>query len=118
MAQVHPGRMEELGSISKVSSLSAAKRQHVYEGCLWLTIPETNEAMVVTLWESREALEASEAGGYYREQIDKLGEALAGGSLARPTRSASETDPTREGREEHPTLLPRDFRELAFHALG
>ena len=83
MAQVHPGRMEEVVSVSKDSILPAAKRQHGYEGGLWLTDPETNEAMVVTLWESREALEAGEASGYYREQLGKLGEALAGGVVSK-----------------------------------
>ncbi len=67
-AEVHPGRMEEVISVMKDSILPAAKWQQGYD-----PNPETNEAIVVTLCESREAPESGEASGYYREQLGKLG---------------------------------------------
>ncbi len=36
-----------------------------------MTDPDTNKLMAVTLWENKEDMEASETGGYYREQIGK-----------------------------------------------
>jgi hypothetical protein len=34
--------------------------------------------VIVTLWETREGMEAGERSGYYREQVGKLGGMLAG----------------------------------------
>ncbi len=34
--------------------------------------------MIVTLWETKEAMEAGERSGYYREQVGKFGGMLAG----------------------------------------
>src|SRR5215212_3078116 len=48
MAEVQPGKMEELISISRDSVLPAAKQQQGYEGGLWLTDPEKNKAVIVT----------------------------------------------------------------------
>ena len=76
--EVQPGRMDELVSLSRDSVLPAARRQQGFRGGLWLTDPDTNRAMIVTLWESREDMEAGEQSGYYREQIGKFGGMLAG----------------------------------------
>jgi len=48
-----------------------------------LTDPETGNVIAVTLWETEEDLEAS---GYYRQQLGKLAEVLAG----QPEREAYE----------------------------
>lgn len=77
-AEVQTGKMGEVVSLSEDSILPAAKQQEGYVGGLWLTDPEANKAIIVTLWESREALEAGEASGYYREQVGKFGGLLAG----------------------------------------
>ena len=34
--------------------------------------------MIVTLWETKEEMEAGERSGYYREQVGKFGGMLAG----------------------------------------
>jgi heme-degrading monooxygenase HmoA len=34
--------------------------------------------MIVTLWETKEDMEAGERSGYYREQVGKFGGLLAG----------------------------------------
>ena len=77
-AEVQPNRVDEVVAISKDSVLPAAQQQQGFKGGLWLTNPDTNKVMVLTLWESREDLESGEASGYYREQIGKLGDLLAG----------------------------------------
>ena len=49
--------MGEVVFLSEGSILPAARQQEGYEGGLWLTDPEANKAIIVTLWENREALE-------------------------------------------------------------
>ena len=58
--------------------LPAARQQQGFEGGLWLTNPDNDKAMVATLRESKEAMKAGEASGYYREQIGRYGGMLAG----------------------------------------
>ena len=77
-AEVQPGRMDKLVSLSRDSVLPAARQQRGFKGGLWLTDPDTNKAMIVTLWETREDMEAGEQSGYYREQVGKFGGLLAG----------------------------------------
>ena len=77
-AEVRPGRMEELVSVSRDSVLPAARQQKGFGGGFWLTDPGTNKAMIVTLWETRDDMEAGEQSGYYREQVGKFGGLLAG----------------------------------------
>lgn len=48
-AEVQPGRLDEMVSISRDAVLPAARRQQGFEGGLWLTDPDTNKAMIVTL---------------------------------------------------------------------
>ena len=77
-AEVQPGKMDELVSVSRDSVLPAAQQQQGFKGGLWLTDPDTNKAMIVTLWETREDMEAGEQSGYYREQVGKFADILAG----------------------------------------
>ena len=77
-AEVQPGRMDELVSLSRESVLPAARQQQGFKGGLWLTDPDTNKAMIVTLWETKEEMEAGEQSGYYREQVGKFRDMLAG----------------------------------------
>ena len=48
-AEVQPGRLDELLSVSRDSVLPAAQQQQGFRGGLWLTDPHTNKAMIVTL---------------------------------------------------------------------
>ena len=76
--EVQPGRMDEVIDISRDSVLPAVQQQQGFRGGLWLTDRDANKIMIVSLWESREDMEAGEASGYYREQIGKFGGMLAG----------------------------------------
>ncbi len=77
-AEVQPGRIEGLVSVSRDSVLPAARQQKGFGGGFWLTDPGTNKVMIVTLWETKEDMEAGERSGYYREQVGKFGGMLAG----------------------------------------
>ena len=77
-AEVQPGRMDELISISRNSGLPAAQQQPGFRGGLWLTDRDANKLLVVSLWETKEDMEAGEQSGYYREQIGRLGGMIAG----------------------------------------
>lgn len=77
-AEVQPGKIDDTVNISEESVLPAARQQQGFEGGLWLTDPDNNKVMVVTLWASREDMESGETSGYYREQIGKLGDLLVG----------------------------------------
>jgi heme-degrading monooxygenase HmoA len=72
--------LDELLSVSRDSVLPAARQQQQgFRGGLWLTDPDArSRSVIVTLWETREGMEAGERSGYYREQVGKLGGMLAG----------------------------------------
>ena len=76
--RIQPGKIEEALGIARDSIAPAAKEQRGFEGFLLLTNPQTGEGISITLWETEEDLKASEEGGYYREQLGKLAEVLAG----------------------------------------
>ncbi len=80
--EVQPGKMDEAVSVSRDSVLPAAQQQQGFKGGFWMTDLDGNKFMAVTLWESKEDMEASEAGGYYREQIGKY-EGLFAGEVVR-----------------------------------
>ena len=77
-AELRPGRMDEVIDISRDSVLPAAQQQRGFRSGLWLTDREANKIMIVSLWETREDMEAGERSGYYREQVGKFGGMLAG----------------------------------------
>ena len=77
-AELRPGRMDEVIDISRDSVLPAAQQQRGFRSGLWLTDRDANKIMIVSLWETREDMEAGERSGYYREQVGKFGGMLAG----------------------------------------
>ena len=76
-AEVRTGKIDEVVIISEESILPVAQQQQGFEGGLWLIDPDNNKAMIVTLWQTEEDMEAGEASGYYREQLGKFGGLLA-----------------------------------------
>ena len=84
---VHPERLDEFVAALKGSLIPAAERQAGYREFLLLTDRASGRVVGITLWDSEEALRASEqAGGYYREQLAKLAPFFA----SPPTRDAYE----------------------------
>jgi hypothetical protein len=50
----------------------AAKEQAGFKGGLLLTDRSSGKTVAISLWDTAEALAASERSGYYQAQIDKL----------------------------------------------
>lgn len=84
--QVQPDKVNEAVSIYRDSVVAAAKAQKGYHATFMLMDPATGKGMSITLWDTAEDLRASEASGYYQEQVAKFGPLLT----AAPTREEFE----------------------------
>jgi quinol monooxygenase YgiN len=73
-AAIDPSKREQAKGLAK-SIFTAAKQQKGSKGLTFLLDPKGN-GLFVSLWESKEALQASEASGYYKEQTAKLKDVL------------------------------------------
>ncbi|WP_041328393.1 antibiotic biosynthesis monooxygenase family protein [Rubrobacter xylanophilus] len=76
--RIQPGKVEEAIGIARDSIAPAAREQRGFGGFLLLADREAGKGLAITLWETEDDLRASEASGYYREQLGKLKEVLAG----------------------------------------
>ena len=70
--EVLPTDMGEAVRIYQDSVLPAAKEERGFRGALMLTDPYTGEGISITLWESEEDMDASEASGFYHRKLDAL----------------------------------------------
>ena len=57
------------------SIITAARRQKGFKGVSFCLDPK-GEAVFLSLWESKEAMQANETSGYYQEQVAKLKDVL------------------------------------------
>jgi len=71
---IDPKKREQAEMIA-ASIFTAARQQKGFKGVSFCLDP-TGEALFLSLWESKEALEANEASGYYQEQVAKLKDIL------------------------------------------
>src|SRR5256886_16272830 len=71
---MHTNKREDAGMIAE-SIFTAARQQKGFRGLSFCLDPK-GEAVFVSLWESKEALLANEASGYYQEQVAKLKDVL------------------------------------------
>jgi quinol monooxygenase YgiN len=71
---IDPKKREQAEMIA-ASIFTAARKQKSFKGVSFCLDPK-GEAVFLSLWESKEAMEANEASGYYKEQVDKLKEIL------------------------------------------
>lgn len=69
--------LEEARKIWDESITPAAKAQKGFIGCFLLVTEEANDAIAVTLWDSKEDAAAGEQSGYYQDQVKKFGALLA-----------------------------------------
>lgn len=69
-------KMDEGMQIVRDSILPAARQQSGFKGGFWLLDRSTGKVMAVTLWTTEADLLASEASGYYQEQIAKVAPVL------------------------------------------
>jgi quinol monooxygenase YgiN len=71
---IDPTKREQAEMIA-ASIFTAARQQKGFRGLSFCLNPK-GEAVFLSLWESREALLANEASGYYQEQVAKLKDVL------------------------------------------
>ena len=70
LAQLQPGKVDELLQFLRDNVVPAAQAQHGFKGLLLLTDETTNKGIALALWETEADMAASEAsGGYYQVQI-------------------------------------------------
>lgn len=90
---VRHGTVEEFARVYRERVMPAARSQPGFKGALLLANPGNDKVVSITLWETREALEAGEAGGYLVTQLARLG-AYAAGSPVREHFEVKVTDLT------------------------
>lgn len=79
--RIDPGLLEEVVNTVQGSVAPAAAQQRGFKGLLMMSDPDTGEGMVISLWETKEDLEAGEASGYYDEQLGRVASSLVGSSV-------------------------------------
>ena len=75
--QIQPGKMDEALRIYRDSVMPAAKGQKGFKGGLLLVDNNSGKAISITTWNTEADMQASEASGYFREQIAKFGSVFA-----------------------------------------
>jgi heme-degrading monooxygenase HmoA len=68
-------KKRELAEMIAASIFTAARQQKGFKGVSFC-LDRKGEGIFLSLWESKEALQANEASGYYKEQVAKLTEIL------------------------------------------
>ena len=70
LAQLQPGKVDELLQFLRDNVVPAAQRQQGFKGLLLLTDENTNKGIAIALWETEAAMAAGEASdGYYSVQL-------------------------------------------------
>ena len=77
-AQVQPDKMDEVLDILRDSLVSVVKAQEGFKGLLTLADHKADKAMMITLWETRADMMATETDGYLQDQMTKVAHLLAG----------------------------------------
>ena len=68
-----PGnKNDEITKIQSNSIYPAVKSQKGYKGYLVLSNPQTGEGITISIWETEADMKATEASGFYRQQVAKL----------------------------------------------
>ena len=73
VAEIDPVRQNPRRAIERFEAelIPALHEQDGYEGC-YVLLSEEGKALVISLWSSEEAADASQASGFYKAQIEKL----------------------------------------------
>src|SRR6202011_275072 len=71
---IDPKKREQTEMIA-ASIFTAARKQTGFKGVSFCLDPK-GEAVFLSLWESKEAMQANETSGYYKEQVEKLKDVL------------------------------------------
>lgn len=76
--RVRHGSADEVARVYRERVVPAARSQPGFKGAVLLANQGTDKIISITFWESREALEAGEAGGYLVTQFARLADYAAG----------------------------------------
>ncbi len=76
--QIQPGKMDEWFALIRDAIVPALKQVDGFSGFVALIDRDADRSIGYSVWDSPEALAASEDSGNYREQIAKLSGVLAG----------------------------------------
>lgn len=76
--RVRHGAVAEVARIYQERVVPAARSQPGFKGAILLVNQGTDKIISITFWESQEALEAGEAGGYLVTQFARLADYAAG----------------------------------------
>ncbi|WP_166396219.1 antibiotic biosynthesis monooxygenase family protein [Rubrobacter marinus] len=79
--RIDPDLLEGVVNTVRGTVASSAAEQKGFKGLMMMSDPETGEGLVISLWETKEDLEASEASGYYEEQLGRVASALVDSSV-------------------------------------
>lgn len=128
-ATIDPTKREQAEMIA-ASIFTAARKQKGFKGVSFCLDPK-GEVVFLSLWDSKEALQANEASGYYQEQVDKLkeiltrpptrqmGEVMAPEDTHKTPKAARLTiSGIRKGAEAQATQLARDIPRAARNEPG
>ena len=70
LAQLQPGKVDELLQFLHDNVVPAAQAQQGFKGLMLLTDETTNKGIAIALWETEADMEASESpDGYYTTQL-------------------------------------------------
>lgn len=86
IVQVRTDAVDEAARVYNDSVVPAAKAQKGYVNTYLLTDNASGKGMAVTIWQTLDDLQASEASGYYQEQVAKFAPLLT----AQPVREVYE----------------------------
>jgi heme-degrading monooxygenase HmoA len=75
LAEIDPVRQNPKQAIERFESqlIPALHEQEGFEGC-YVLLSEEGKVLVITLWSSDEAAQATQLSGFYQSQIDKMAE--------------------------------------------
>ncbi len=79
--RIDPDLLKEVVNTVQGTVASVAAEQKGFKGLMMMSDPETGEGMVISLWETKEDLEAGEASGYYQEQLGRVASSLVESSV-------------------------------------
>ncbi len=75
---VIPGRLDELVQVFDTLILPLAREQKGFRQAVLLRDPDSNKALLITTWATREDMIDSESSLYFREKLAALSSASSG----------------------------------------
>ena len=84
--EVQPGKMDELNSVFQNDVVPAVRQLAGFRSLTLLEDRKASRAMMISVWESEQALKDTETSGFFQAQIQKFSASIA----APPFREAFE----------------------------